>query len=372
MQRKAITFISHQASRTGAPLLLLRALMHMQDVSWDQEVILLQDGVLQKDFAEVCPTILWNARPKSGWTTLRRRQRRRVPDMYYINSHAYEFLHQAKAEGIPAVCHVHEISFSFMQVSSETMSLFRTYPSRYIAVSQFVKKMLVDIGVDEGRIEYVPSGIDPQYWKRFTDGNTMRQQCAIPKDAVVVGMSGQIIPLKGVDLWLQMAKKLCQKYPEKNWHFVWVGSPPSNDTLYARLMRNEAENLGISDRVHFVGERTDPRPYYEMFDVFTLSSRMESLSLVCLENTLMGTPVVAFSTTGGPQEFSRHGFVHLCETPDPTCMAESVNAFIESPEKISRLLQIGAERIPHAYNIHNTAKAMHNIIQSAIQANHVK
>jgi|GEM_PF-1960354 glycosyltransferase involved in cell wall biosynthesis len=369
MEQKTVIFVSHVASRTGAPLLLLNALQNMHDVQWDSRVLLLQDGPLRNRFSDLYPTVVQPKVIAKIPLKFFQKDNRQIPDLYYLNSHSYSYLHRAAHEGVPVICHVHEIPLSFAQVPEPTLELFRTYPTRYIVVSEYVRDMLVsDMGIPEDRIRHIPSGIDAQYWQRKTNGNSIREELCIPEDATVVGMSGQVIPLKGVDIWLQMAHRLCAEHPEKDWHFVWVGSAPPGGFVYEQLMMEEVKNLGLENCVHFVGEHEDPRPYYEMFDVFTLSSRMESLSLVCLENTVLGVPTVAVATAGGPREFGSHGFTHLITKSDPVELAHAVIRLMQNPEKCFQLTKQGADIIPKQYNILKTADMMKEEVTSVLHS----
>jgi glycosyltransferase involved in cell wall biosynthesis len=363
MPKKTVTYVSHTASRTGAPLFLLHALRAMGTLEWNQNVRMLDTGPLLKDFKNICPTRMIH----SGLMN-RLRSKKEVPDLYYLHSHSYNFLHQAKRENVPAICHVHEVPLSFEQESEKTIELLKSYPVRCIAVSKFVERMLLSMGIPQQRISYIPSGIDSNYWVRNTDGKGMRSAIGIPSNATVIGMSGTITLLKGVDLWIQMAKELCTKYPERKWHFVWVGSASQYEPEYMTVVLKEVEKLGLSNCIHFVGEHEDPRPYYEMFDIFTLSSRTESLSLVCLENTMMDTPVIAFAGAGGPQEFSDYGFVQLVDSVDPIVMANAVLELVESPTKKAELLDAGEKHIPTMYTLENAAMLMKKEIQNAFHA----
>lgn len=67
-----------------------------------------------------------------------------------------------------------------------------------------------------------------------------------------------------------------------------VGGGPLADDL-----RAQAAQLGIAERVQFVGPVADTAPCYAQFDVFALSSRTEQLPLVLLEAMACGLPVAA-------------------------------------------------------------------------------
>jgi glycosyltransferase involved in cell wall biosynthesis len=67
-----------------------------------------------------------------------------------------------------------------------------------------------------------------------------------------------------------------------------------------------AEQLGLEDRVHFLGYQDDVTPLLQSLDIFVQPSRSEALSLSMLEAMAAGTPVVA-ARTGGIPEVIEHG-----------------------------------------------------------------
>lgn len=57
--------------------------------------------------------------------------------------------------------------------------------------------------------------------------------------------------------------------------------------------QQQAADLGVAQRVRFVGRQPDPRPYFHASDVFVFPSAYESYGLVVLEALACGVPVVA-------------------------------------------------------------------------------
>ncbi|MCF7844296.1 MAG: glycosyltransferase family 4 protein [Kiritimatiellales bacterium] len=382
MPQKAVSFVSHSACRTGAPLALLHILEHIKNPSWKSNVILLREGPLMSEFADLYPVSVvgqnelhttrlayQNINKKSYIQGLvLKYTHKNQPDLYYLNSHSFEFIYLAALYGVPVICHIHEVPASFMQLDKDLLSLFCNYPVRYIAASRYVKKMLTDdLGIDSNKVSIVSSGIDTNKWKPIIKDMNLLARLNIPTDALVIGASGQRIPLKGVDLWLQMASYLCDLLPEHNCHFVWVGEPSPCDAVYDYLMHSEARHLGLSDRVHFVGGHNDPRPYYSLFDICTVTSRTESLSLVCLELTLMGKPVVVCESAGGPKEFGDEGFVHLVDMPKPELFAKAVANIVLNPEEGKRLVSSGQDVIPRLYNICDVASQIEFIVDEVLR-----
>jgi len=63
-----------------------------------------------------------------------------------------------------------------------------------------------------------------------------------------------------------------------------------------------AQELGVADRVHFVGFQKNPYPYIEQATAMVVSSDFEGFSIAILEALALGTPVISTDCPSGPRE----------------------------------------------------------------------
>ena len=104
----------------------------------------------------------------------------------------------------------------------------------------------------------------------------------------MLGTLGRLTEQKGQRLLLQAASSLTKQHPNLVLFLAGVG--PLHDDLEA-----EAGQLGIADRVHFLGLRRDRENLYAAMDIFVLPSQWEGLSLALVEAMGAGRAVVATS-----------------------------------------------------------------------------
>lgn len=153
----------------------------------------------------------------------------------------------------------------------------------------------------------------------------IRERLGIPSDAFVVGgvfrLSGEKQPL----LWVEAARIVASKY--KHCHFVLCGG----GTL-RQAIDNRVAELGLGERIHVVGVQSPIAVWYEIMDLFMLSSRNEGLPNVLLEAQYLGVPVVA-SDVGGVKEVmvpGESGWPILDATAEK--LAERIEWIIENPD----------------------------------------
>lgn len=296
-----ILFVSHDASRTGAPMFLLalaRSLSQQLGVSC--AFLLRRSGALESEFRALGPTwVLGNPDDLDPETlaTLRDRDIRLV----YSNTITNGFVQRRLKElGCPILCHIHELGYSIkrhfdginFQAIAETTDYF-------LAGSGAVARYLVGKrGIDPDRIAVAYPFVDA------------RANCAIvaleaqpldlPSDATIIGACGTIDWRKGPDLWVQVAHRVIQ-HAQRQVHFVWVGGPLTHED-FARL-RYDAEVMGIADHMTFPGATSSHLPYLSQFDIFVLPSREDPFPLVALDAATLGLPLVCFDNGGGAPEF---------------------------------------------------------------------
>lgn len=127
-----------------------------------------------------------------------------------------------------------------------------------------------------------------------------RHKLNIPLDATVIGNAGWLIKRKRFDVFLQVADKVLKKNPDTI--FLIAGDGPENEYL-----RKLAKDLGINDRIVWLGWQADLRAFYQSIDLILFNSDWDAMGLAPLEAVSYGIPVVASVVNGGLNEILRNG-----------------------------------------------------------------
>src|SRR5690606_4102639 len=106
----------------------------------------------------------------------------------------------------------------------------------------------------------------------------IRKELGLGRDHVLIGSIGNIRPAKGYDHLLRAASLIAKHHPECRFVIAGQGS----GALYEGLLRLRKE-LGLEDKVHFIGFRDNIHDILSDLDIFVLPSTSEGFSIVTLE-----------------------------------------------------------------------------------------
>lgn len=127
--------------------------------------------------------------------------------------------------------------------------------------------------------------------------SSLRADFAEPNEKILMHISN-FRPVKRVSDVIDIFERVSQKVPSK---LLLVGEGPELSKMQCKI-----RNLGLEDRVHFLGKQEDVAHVISMADVLLLPSEKESFGLVALEAMACGVPTIG-SNAGGIPELITHG-----------------------------------------------------------------
>jgi glycosyltransferase involved in cell wall biosynthesis len=166
--------------------------------------------------------------------------------------------------------------------------LSRWLPKRVVFVSNASLHVHARYGYTASSMEVIPNGFDLcQFRPDPTAAFALRQELAIPADALVIGMASRFHPQKDHHNFIQAAAHLRAATPHV--HFVLCGRGVTHDQPQLSEWISRA---GIEAHCRLLGERNDLPRLFAAMDIATSSSASEAFPLAVGEAMACGTPCV--------------------------------------------------------------------------------
>jgi glycosyltransferase involved in cell wall biosynthesis len=149
---------------------------------------------------------------------------------------------------------------------------------------------------DPAKLSVIYNGIDTLRFRvPASERKSVRERMGFDQDRIVIGCVGNLIPYKGhADLISAFALAGAE---DPRLALVIVGE----DRGIGKDLSQQAETLGVADRVSLLGQRADVPALLGAFDVAVLPSHEEGFSNALLEMLSAGLPVIA-TMVGGNAE----------------------------------------------------------------------
>ena len=342
--RPRLLFVSHNASQSGAPAVLLAFERWL--VEHDRAEVataLLEGGPLTASFREVGPVVSSADLAAAA----------EAADLVYLNSiGAAPALRELTSFSGVVITHVHEQGEALDRwISPADRARLFERTTRFVAVSRDVESALVDRGVDPDRVRRHHGFVDVAAIARNGEGRARRGELGVSASARVIGASGTTEWRKAPDLFLALAAEVRRRTaeePSEDIVWCWVGGAAEGAEIEPVLA--DRRRLGLDGVVHFLGERTDALDWFDALDVFVLPSRVDPFPLVVLEASVLGVPVVAFDSAGS-RELLEGGVGVVVPYPDVSAMADAVVDLLHDPERRHRLGAAAAERVRERHDL---------------------
>ncbi len=338
-------FVLHEATRTGAPLMLLSVLKWMQKNKKFEEthLLIMKSGVLEEDFKNICTKVykVSEARSHESYLTkiyyklvsyIGHRTTSKTRYLRHISNNKYDFIYgncaptldvalKIKANSLNSklILHIHELEVVLkMHLNKQNNKLHLV--DQFIAASYLVKDNLVNLwNVNDDKVDVVYECTE------YRELETTKKV----DNLFIVGASGSVQWRKGDDIFLQVARYINKQYPEVKMKFVWVGANYKKD-----IIEEDLKKLNLNIEVAFVGEQRCPETYYKEFSVFLMTSREDPFPLVCIEMAKLETPIICFKGATGTEEFLERGGGKIVPYLDIEAMAESVIDYYNIPDDL--------------------------------------
>lgn len=358
ISRNTILFVSHEASDTGAPRALLNIMRWLRmHTDFRLRLILRSGGALEKQFRELAEVHLESAGWCDHW----------IRDVCVIYSNTGTnglYLQTLPIGHVPVITHLHELRQALEWFGNENMAAVLAHTKHFIACSGAVKTMLEkDYRVDSAMVSEVAEAIVPHEVRSRAGAMSVmevRKELDLGAEEFLVAGCGNAEVRKGADLFVLLARECAFRAKAGKVAFVWVG--PVGNTLANNYYIQDIQKLGLAAQVRFVGQLDNPHPILAACDLFCLPSREDPFPLVMLEAGALGKPTLAFSDSGGAEEYCRKGGGFLAPYLDIHGMADCIERLAGNRVALERAGAQARDLVEREFCVDATGPAIEAII----------
>ncbi|MBB6182348.1 glycosyltransferase family 4 protein [Pseudorhizobium flavum] len=222
--------------------------------------------------------------------------------------------------------------------SAATWNDYKTYPMRY-----------------RRRLIHVPHGFTPR--SGTLSKKEAKRALGVTEFGPLIGTVARLHPLKQIDLAIRTLPILA------NVNLVVAGQGPD-----AERLSRVAEDLGVRDRVHFVGEIAPEEigTFLAALDLFVFPSAAETFGLAAVEAAQAGIPVVAndLAVLREVLEWDQHPCALFVDTADTASFAQAINELLSDQQLRDELARRGRQ-LSERYSVDTMVKGYLRLILGA-------
>lgn len=283
-------------------------------------------------------------------------------DLVYINEHlAFHVALAGRLRGVPMVIRVcvdgtweitHRLGWHDDTITDyqhhrydwrvawlrSVQRLWWGWMRRIIAPSMFLKRIVEGYEVPPDRVELIHNAYHgPEEFSPSRE--ECRRRLELPDDRVVLLSICRLMIWKGVDGLIRLLLRLSDD------HHLYVAGDGTELDRWTQL----AEELGVSDRVHFLGNvpHAEVMSWIRAADVFLLNSAYEGLSHTLLEVMWLGTPAAVSAVCGNPELVEDRVNGRTFGFQDLDGIEAAVREILQDPERAHTYVRRSREKVAH-------------------------
>jgi glycosyltransferase involved in cell wall biosynthesis len=213
---------------------------------------------------------------------------------------------------------------------------------RVVAISDEMKKEVLQARVPRYKIAVIPNGIDLQRLKVTEEKQKIRTELGLPSEGIIIGTIGRLVQEKGQYLLVEAAARLAKNF--LNAFYLIVGDGPLRQGL-----QEQARKAGVENRFIFSGVSDQIPKLLGLMEVFVLPSLSEGLPMVILEAMAARKPIIATKVGAIPQ-LLRDRESALLVKPNAAELADAIAYLLNHPATAQRFGQKAFDRVRDEYS----------------------
>ena len=233
------------------------------------------------------------------------------------------------------------------------------HASKIVAVSGNEVEQFRQAGISDEKITVIPNGVNYVSPASLPPAGQFREQDGIHEKHVILYV-GRIHKIKGIDFLIRAFNSFIQTWTGDDVTLIIVGP----DDGYRSVLEGLVEQLGLSDKVRFIGFIPSLAAAYQDADILVYPSTYEIIGLVPFEALLCGTTVIVTDDCGCGELIKEAECGYLVHYGDVAGRAETRKSALEHPDINKRMVEAGRRYIEEHLTWESVVKQVEEMYES--------
>lgn len=195
--------------------------------------------------------------------------------------------------------------------------------------------------------------------------NSLPGDINISSEATVLGLVGNINPIKGYDVFLSAFEQITRQYP--NVVTMIIGQKLETQEAYYQDLKTQVKESGLDDRVHFLGWQENIAEYLSAIDLFVMPSHSETGPMTLMEAMAMEKPIVTTNVGVVPEQLINQEHAWIVDRNDSDQLATAIRNALSHQDQWTVLGKNARKRAKAAFSVETAAQRYLNVYKSAVQ-----
>ena len=193
------------------------------------------------------------------------------------------------------------------------------------------------------RIKVIHNGVDFAHLGADIDVPAKRRELGLDETSRIIGTAARLESIKNIPMMLRAFKVVLEQEPST--YLLIAGKGPMEQELLKL-----ATDMGIAERVKFLGLRYDLPEIYRLFEVFLLGSYTEGISITLLEAMASTVPAIVTDVGGNPEVVVDRQTGVLVPLDNAEAMAQAILEILHQPQLAQNYGQAARQRAINAFS----------------------
>ena len=180
----------------------------------------------------------------------------------------------------------------------------------------------------------------------------------------LVGCFGRVRHQKGTDLFVRAMIELLPEYPD--WTAVVCGRVTAEHEAFGDELKRAVDEAGLSDRIRFLGEVDDIKPWYRRLSLYVAPSRNEGFGLTPLEAMASQTAVVASDAGAYAEQIVSGETGAVVAAGEYEALRDAIAPYLADPELAEAHGRAGLEHVRSNFALRGEAEALEKVYRDLI------